>query len=132
MARQKIVLYRDSNIEKYHIEYIRTYFREEVFPFLEPMIILNGLVNTFLRDNRLYMAIRMYKKLDPFKKPYHFIMKVPYQKVPRFIELPKINDTHYLIFVEDMIKYNLDQVFPGFDIDSAYNIRVSRDADFFL
>ncbi len=31
-----------------------------------------------------------------------------------------------------MIKYNLDQVFPGFDIDSAYNIRVSRDADFFL
>lgn len=34
------------------------------------------------------------------------------------------------MFIDDMIALNLDIVFPGFDIDSHYAIRVSRDADF--
>lgn len=44
---------------------------------------------SFLRDNRLYLAVRLYRKEMPDAKPEYFVMKLPYSKVPRFIELPK-------------------------------------------
>lgn len=58
------------------------------------------------------------------------LIKIPFSKVPRFISLPSIGETHYLMFIDDAIGYNLDIVFPGFIVDSYYSIRISRDADF--
>ncbi len=139
LARQHIVLYEDHRVEDFHRDYIRTYFREEVFPYLEPMILLKDQINTFIRDNRLYMVLRMYLKEEPLLEglpkrgqPYYFVMKVPYAKVPRFIELPAHNGSYYLMFAEDMIEANLDMVFPGFEVESVYTVRVSRDADFLI
>lgn len=39
-------------------------------------------------------------------------MKLPYSKVPRFIELPKHGREYYLMFIEDIIKANIDVIFP--------------------
>ncbi|MEG1903083.1 MAG: polyphosphate kinase 1 [Bacteroidales bacterium] len=148
LARHRIVLYEGAEVESAHAEFIRTYFREEVFPYLEPMIVIKDQLHTFIRDNRLYLVIRMHKAVSdavcPIENgfkcpalispagPVYFVMKVPYSKVPRFVELPALENKHYLMFVEDIIKANLGVVFPGFEIDGAYTIRVSRDADFLI
>ena len=104
MLRHHIVLYEGNNIEEQHKDYIKTYFKEEVFPYLEPMIIMPDMINTFVRDNRLYMIIKVTE--NPNKNTHkrsvtpdsqYFIMKVPYLKIPRFVELPKINDDYYLM-----------------------------------
>ena len=64
---------------------------------------------------------------------YHYaLMKIPYSKVPRFIELPKHEGKYYIMFIDDIIRANLSSVFPGYDIDSCYNIKISRDADIYL
>lgn len=59
-------------------------------------------------------------------------MKQPYAKVPRFIELPAHEKDHYLMFTEDIIKANLNLIFPGYDVDSSYCIKISRDADILI
>ena len=59
-------------------------------------------------------------------------MKLPYSKVPRFIELPKHGKNYYLMFIEDIIKANIDTIFPGYDVDSSYCIKISRDADILI
>ncbi len=59
-------------------------------------------------------------------------MKQPYAKVPRFIELPSREKDHYLMFTEDIIKANLNLIFPGYDVDSSYCIKISRDADILI
>ncbi|MGL4293470.1 MAG: polyphosphate kinase 1 [Bacteroidales bacterium] len=151
LARHRIVLYEGRDVESQHQEFIRTYFKEEVFPYLEPMIVLKNQLHTFIRDNRLYLVIRVCQQpqansefqceeysrsgcgaLAPPGEPVYFVMKVPYSKIPRFVELPMLGDKYYLMFVEDLIKANLDVIFPGFVIDSSYTIRVSRDADFLI
>lgn len=60
-----MVLYHNEQIENCHREEIRNFFKEEVFPFLQPVLILKNDIVSFLRDNRLYLAIKMYKKGDP-------------------------------------------------------------------
>ncbi|MDO5570027.1 MAG: polyphosphate kinase 1 [Bacteroidales bacterium] len=136
LARHRIYLYNDCNVESFHKDFISTFFKEEVFPFLEPMIILKNQVHNFLRDNRLYMAIKVVPKngATVFKdnEPLYFVIKVPYSKVPRFVELPSHNGYYYLMFLEDIIEANLNNIFPGFNVEKAYTVRVSRDADFLI
>ena len=130
LEKEGMVLYHNEQIENCHREEIRNFFKEEVFPFLQPVLILKNDIVSFLRDNRLYLAIKMYKKGDPDRQPFYAQIKIPFSKVPRFINLTPHDGKNYLMFIDDMIALNLDVVFPGFIIDSHYAIRVSRDADF--
>ncbi|MCC8155192.1 MAG: polyphosphate kinase 1, partial [Tannerellaceae bacterium] len=129
---------QDSSPESFHTDFVREFFNEEVFPFLSPVILQAGDIRTFIRDRRLYLIIRMTKK-GQFKDKsydipdYHYaMMKIPYAKVPRFIELPQYKGKYYLMFIEDIIRANLPVIFPGYEIDSCYSIKISRDADIYL
>ena len=129
LARNNIILYQgEQPIIEMHRAFIRNYFYDEIFPFLQPVLILKDDISSFLRDNRLYLVIKLYKKSNA--ELCYALIKIPFSKVPRFISLPSIGETHYLMFIDDAIGYNLDIVFPGFIVDSYYSIRISRDADF--
>lgn len=138
LNRQNIYLYQGSEPEPFHEEFVHNFFNEEVFPFLSPVMIQAGDIRTFIRDRRLYLVIRMVKKSK--RKPegdqapeYHYaLMKIPYAKVPRFIELPKHEGKFYIMFIDDIIRANLANIFPGYIIDSCYSIKISRDADIYL
>ena len=131
LKEQHIIFYQNCHIKTVHQEYIRRFFKEEIFPYLSPMPVTKNQVITFLRDNRLYLAVRLYNK-ENRHKPEYFVLKLPYSKVPRFIELPKIGEDYYLMFIEDIIKANLDVIFPGYDVDLSYCIKISRDADILI
>jgi len=60
------------------------------------------------------------------------IMKIPYTKIPRFIELPSYGGNYYIMFIDDVIKANMQSVFPGYEIVDCFSIKISRDADFSL
>lgn len=138
LNRQNIYLYQDENPAPFHEEFVHNFFNEEVFPFLSPVMIQAGDIRTFIRDRRLYLVIRMIKRSkrmnDPDYMPeYHYaLMKIPYAKVPRFIELPPHEGKCYIMFIDDIIRANLPSVFPGYVIDSCYSIKISRDADIYL
>ena len=138
LNRQHIFLYQDEHPQPFHEDFVRDFFNEEVFPFLSPVMIQAGEIRTFIRDRRLYLVIRMVKKSDRLedandKPAYHYaLMKIPFSKVPRFIELPPHEGKYYLMFIDDIIRANLHSVFPGYEIESCYSIKISRDADIYL
>ena len=138
LNRQDIYLYQDSRPEPFHEEFVHNFFNEEVFPFLSPVMIQAGDIRTFIRDRRLYLVIRMVKKSKRMAEPdyvpdyYYALMKIPYAKVPRFIELPTHEGKHYIMFIDDIIRANLSSIFPGSVVESCYSIKISRDADIYL
>lgn len=135
LNRQNIFLYQDEHPEPFHEAFVRDFFNEEVFPFLSPVMIQVGEIRTFIRDRRLYLVIRMVKKSKRQAEgpAYHYaLMKIPFSKVPRFIELPPHEGKYYIMFIDDIIRANLQSVFPGYEIESCYSIKISRDADIYL
>lgn len=137
LRQHHIIFYQSRNVEPFHKEFLRRFFREEIFPYLSPVPVSKNKVISFLRDNRLYLAVRLYPKGKGGAKETrgqgeYFVMKLPYTKVPRFIELPKVGKNYYLMFIEDIIKANLDIIFPGYEVDSSYCIKISRDADILI
>ncbi len=134
LKKNHIIFYQSRTVEPEHQAYIRNFFREEILPYLSPVPVTKDKVVSFLRDNRLYLAVRLLKKEEtmPNDRVRHFVMKLPYSKVPRFIQLPMIGKYHYIMFIEDIIKANLDVIFPGYEVDCSYCIKISRDADILI
>ncbi len=135
LRKHHIIFYQNSDVQPFHRDFITNFFKEEIFPFLQPVPINKDRVVSFLRDNRLYLAVRLQLKETKghcIYKTQYFVMKIPYSKVPRFIELPPQKGFHYLMYIEDIIKANLDLIFPGYIVDSSYCIKISRDADILI
>ncbi len=136
LERNNIILYQTHEVEPFHRAFVEKYFNEEVFPYMQPMIIQKDAIHSFIQDGRIYQVISLVKKgkkKTGDNSDYTYaIMKIPYTKIPRFVELPTIGDKHYIIFIDDIIKANLTSVFPGYKIVDCYSIKISRDADFSL
>ncbi|MDR1682729.1 MAG: polyphosphate kinase 1 [Candidatus Symbiothrix sp.] len=130
LARRNIVLYMDGNVLPEHQTFIREYFKEEIFPFIQPVLLQKDDIRIFIRDNRLYQVAALRKKNSG--ETMYAILKIPYAKIPRFIELPAIDEKHFFIFSEDVIAANLDYIFNGYEIEGSYNIKISRDADIYV
>ena len=129
LQRCKIYLYQDSVPEEFHRDFVYSYFSEEVFPFLSPVTIHKG-VKTFIRDRRLYLIVSMRNKVT--SEPHYVLIKIPFSKVPRFITLPSYGGMHYYMFVDDVIRANLPVIFPGYNVEGCYSIKISRDTDIYI
>ncbi len=135
LKKNHIIFYQGHHVASFHHEYIRNFFKEEIFPFLQPVPVSKDNIVSFLRDNRLYLAVRLFRHNTSVNDPNHiqyFVMKLPYSKVPRFIELPKHDGYYYIMYIEDIIKANIGLIFPGYDVDASYCIKISRDADIMI
>lgn len=134
LKNNHIIFYQSRTVEPPHQDFIRRFFREEILPYLSPVPVTKDKVVSFLRDNRLYLAVRLLRRdiADNLNRYRHFVMKLPYSKVPRFIQLPPIGKDYYIMYIEDIIKANLDVIFPGYEVDCSYCIKISRDADIMI
>lgn len=136
LKNNNIILYQTHKVEPNHQIYVEKYFNEEVFPYLQPMIIQKDDIHSFIQDGRIYQTISLLKKkkkIDNSPDNYTYaIMKIPFTRIPRFIELPSIDGKYYIMFIDDVIKANMKSVFPGYDIVDCFSIKISRDADFSL
>ncbi len=135
LEKNNIILYQTHEVEPFHMAYVEKYFNEEVFPYLQPMVVQKDDIHSFIQDGRIYQAISLLKKKKKKSNGLAYtyaIMKIPYTKIPRFIELPSHNGKYYIMFIDDVIKANMASVFPGYDIVDCYSIKISRDADFSL
>jgi polyphosphate kinase len=130
LARKKIVLYMNAQPKPEHLKFVKEYFMEEIFPFLQPVLLQKEDIRVFIRDNRLYQVVQLRKKRTG--EIFYALNKIPYAKVPRFVELPPIDNTYYYMFAEDVISANLSEIFPGYAIEGSYNVKISRDADIFI
>ena len=130
-----ILLQRNQRLNKDRRNFVSRLFFQEIIPYLQPVLLMKGKILPFLQQEAIYLAVKLVKKLPAGaqdgkqRKARHAIVNIPTDHLPRFIELPVSNGQHCIMFLEDMIRMNLDALFPGFEIVSSHSIKISRDAD---
>lgn len=129
LARKKIHIINEKQLDREQAEYVKGYFRNEVRTRLMPFIIEpeSGLPN--LTDDAIYLAVILSKKKTG--KTMYALLEIPSNVIPRLIVLPSRNNEKYLIFLDDVIRYGMKEVFFVFDFDeiSAYTIKLTKDAE---
>ena len=60
------------------------------------------------------------------------MLEIPTDVLQRFIILPEKDDSKYVIFLDDIIRSGLKDIFFIFDFDEifAYTIKLTKDAEF--
>ena len=67
-----------------------------------------------LRDKSIYLAVVMWRKESALKKKYALI-EVPSRILGRFLILPSRSDENHIILLEDVIRFNLPDIFSQSD-----------------
>jgi len=129
LKEQAIHLYYRDPVRREHKEDIQDYFLSMVLSFLQPVILRpENRDVVFLENNRLYFIVDLESKEKPEERSFA-LLNIPSEELPRFYRLPAIGDMHYIVFLDDVIRENLHEIFPGFIISGAYSVKLTRDAE---
>jgi polyphosphate kinase len=109
---------------------VEEYFNEHVHSHLFP-IMVNSLTDVQnIRDNSIYLLVHL-RSSDSNIKDNFSLVKVPTSRLSRFYIFSLGNSEYNILFLDDIIRYNLDKVFSPFGYDSfdSYSIKFTRDAE---
>jgi polyphosphate kinase len=130
LKKHRIHFVNEEQLDEAQTEFVRDYFRKEVRSRLMPLIISkeNNLPN--LTDDAIYFAIQL-RNTETEKKRYA-LLEIPSRSIlPRFVRLPGKKGARYVIFLDDVIRWGLREIFSilPFDVITAYTIKVTRDSE---
>jgi polyphosphate kinase len=108
---------------------LRALFEERVYPVLTPLAVDSGHPFPYISNLSLSLAVEMIEHTDEGELLHFARVKVP-PSLPRFIEVEGTPEgEHWFVTLEDLIAYNLDDLFPGMIVSASHLFRVTRDAD---
>lgn len=133
LEEKDIYILDENDIDDEQAEYVNQYFMQQISPAIVT-IMLNDL-NEFplLKDTSGYLAVKLVlnpnKKTNTVEETRYAIVEIPNQ-FNRFVVLPKKNDKQYVILLDDVIRFNLHNLFNIFDYKkiAAHMIKITRDA----
>src|SRR5664279_1510439 len=119
----------EKQLNQEQAEFVRRYFHTEVRTRLMPFLIEKDSSMPNLTDDAIYLAIHLSKK--DVQKNRYALLEIPTNVLPRFVVLPEKDDGKYIIFLDDIIRFGLNEIFFIFDFDdiSAYTIKLTKDAE---
>ena len=144
LEKEQIFIVNEQTLLPAHEEFVNNYFYDKVRPALFT-IILNDL-DKFpqLKDDIAYLAVKMILKEDnktsgvqKFFSSRAYKEKIQYALIElpttldRFVELPTLEGKHYIIMIDDIIRFCLHKIFNIFNYESlsANMIKITRDAE---
>ena len=131
LKENNICFYYNSHIKEEHIREIKDIFLSQILSFIQPLYLDGKVKQQFIPENgKLYMIVSL-KDTEPGTLK-HAVVNIPSDKLQRFFILTPIDNCRYVIFIDDIIRSNLQSLFPGLEIQGIYNIKFNRNSELFL
>jgi polyphosphate kinase len=130
MKEQKVFLVTEKDLNPEQQEFVRNFYEQEVSPNVIPLMIESIPELSYLRDKSIYLGVVMSMKESALKRKYA-VIEIPTRFVSRFVILPSPENEHHIILVEDVIRFNLPEIFSYFGYDQYHSsvFKVTKDAE---
>ncbi|AIW17992.1 polyphosphate kinase 1 [Vibrio coralliilyticus] len=134
MARRRIFLVNETQLNESQEKWVKKYFRNQVLPHITPLLMRDDIdVLQFLKDEYAYIAVELRKE----EQNQYALIEIPTDHLPRFVMVPeqKGKRRKTIILLDNIIRYCLDELFSGFfDYDelNGYAMKMTRDAEYDL
>jgi polyphosphate kinase len=122
-----IFIVDETSVRSEHRDFVKRYFIEQVSPALVTIILNDSLELPVLKDISAYLAVKM--ELTSETRQYALI-EIP-QSMNRFVVLPAIEGKSYVMILDDVLRYCMDDIFNIFNYTSitANMIKITRDGE---
>ncbi len=130
LEKENIFLINETQLNEEQAEFVDNYFDENILPSLSPIMLRNVDKFPYLRDKSIYFAIKLTSEDDSVPVEYA-LMEIPSPMLNRVILLPSVDDRRFIIFIDDVIRFCLKDLFAIFNYNhfEAYTIKLTRDAE---
>lgn len=142
LQEENIFMINEKEVSREQEIFIKDFFIQQVSPALVT-IILNDLAEfPLLKDTAGYLAVKLVMKNDKQSKSLldivkpkpkedirYAVIEIP-KTLNRFVVLPSTDEKTHIIFIDDVIRFNLGSIFNIFEYESvkAHMIKITRDA----
>jgi polyphosphate kinase len=132
MKNEKIFLITEKDLNKDQQKFVQNYFEEEARASIIPLMIQSIPQFPYLREKSLYLGVVLSRKAPDQVEKKFAIIEIPSRILGRFVILPSPSpDEHHIILLEDVIRYNLKNIFSyfGYDRYQSWVFKVTKDAE---
>lgn len=98
---------------------LQRYFSSQILAFLQP-VQLDSKTDFFPQNNALYLLVKLESR--------SVILNIPSTELPRFFKI-KHNDETHIFFIDDIIRENLNSLFPNEVVLACHSFKVTRTAE---
>jgi len=113
-----------SELGKAHQHEIDQYFKTKVLAYLRSYVFGVSKHEPFLDNQQLYLALRLKKEKD-----YFGYVNIPSNNLPRFFMIKKEDGQFAFVYLDDIVRENIEKVFPGFEVLECKSIKLNKNAD---
>lgn len=103
---------------------VSNYFLSQVLAFLQPINLAKAKSSFFPKNNELYFLITSKQK----EEEQIVILNIPSNNLPRFYKITQGDET-FVLFLDDIIRNNLDVLFKGEEITGCFSFKITRTAE---
>ena len=127
LEAENIFIINETGIQASQHDFIKNYFLQKVSPALVTIILSDFVELPNLKDSAAYLAVKL--SLADNENQYALIEIS--KSMNRFVVLPEQDGKSYIIMLDDLLRYCLDEIFDIFDYDniSAHMIKITRDGE---
>lgn len=131
LKKNGIIFYYEKPIREEHLPEIREIFLSDILSFIQPIYLDPKAEKNFIaKNNQLYFIVTLKEDFDGIL--HHAIVNIPSEKVQRFFTLSPLDNFQYVIFLDDIVRENLQYLFPNHEMISVYSIKINRDSELHL
>lgn len=130
LADNNIFMINERQLNENQIAYIKNYFHSDVLPALFPIMVDDTKSFPYMKDKSGYLFVKLISIAEKKKNKFALI-EIPSKILNRFVVLPTEDDKKYIILLDDIIRYCVNEIFEvfGFRSVESYNIKLTRDAE---
>jgi polyphosphate kinase len=130
LAGANVFIINEKQLSESQQRFVEEYFMQEVISTLFPVMIDDNKPFPYMKDKASYMYLKLESILQKQRNKFA-IIEIPSKVTPRFVVLPRQGDKKYIILLDDVIRFNTDQIFDvfGYRTVESYNIKLTRDAE---
>jgi polyphosphate kinase len=132
LAKNGIRVHDVAQLNTKRAAWARRFFQEEVFPMLTPLAVDASHPFPQLLNKSHNLLIRA--KTERGGELLHAIVQVP-RVLPRLILMPRTrgeDEPWDYIYLADLIKHHIADLFPGLILDGVHAFRVTRNSDLYV
>lgn len=134
IRRQGIVLLNERQLSKEQEGFAKDYFSNVISQRIVPLIVKKSADIPFLEDENVYFAVKM-ERGNSVRNVRYAIIRIPTSSAcPRLVVLPSQDERKEVMFIDDIIRLCLDEIFFMFKYDkiSAHTFKFLRDAQLMI
>ena len=130
LKKKGIILLNENELDENQMSFVKNYFETKIAGYIQPIILTKKSNLSNVSDSCIYLACRLLKSTDAADIQYALIA-LPVKECSRFVVLPDSNNKHYVMYIDDVVRLHLKDIFKCLDYDTfeSYPFKFDRNAE---